>query len=87
MTFSNSVVQGCVTLIVSGIQWASVLKEQLHHRSRPYGGSPMNGVLPTAVANSGGCGGAALDEESSHVKILLGGYKVKGRLHDPQSQS
>lgn len=67
MTFGNGVVERCVALIISGIQGTLVLKQKQHHGRRTGGSGAVDGILATAVTDTGGCWGLAFDEEASDV--------------------
>lgn len=62
MTLCDGMVERCIALVVGGIQRTLVLKQEEDHRRGARGGSAVDGVLATAVADPSRCRWFALDE-------------------------
>lgn len=71
MALGDCVVQGRVALAVSRAQRAAILKQQADHGRGADGCGAVNGILATVVADPGRGGGIGVEEEASHVQVLL----------------
>ena len=78
MTLGNGVVQGRETLVVGGVEGAPVAQQQGDNGVGANGGGAVDGILAAAVPDTGR--GLVFNEEAGHIKVLLGGDKVKGSL-------
>lgn len=78
MSLGNSVMQRRKALDIRWVQGAEVPQQQIHHRRGSYGGSTVDWILPSLVADA--CGSFVLNEEAGGVEVLFGRDEVKGCL-------